>query len=587
MYGQFFNLDESAFSIAPNPKYLYLSGQHEEALAHLLYGVTRPGGFVLISGEIGTGKTTVCRSLFLEIPENTDIALIVNPNLNPDDLLASICDELKISYPEYQLSSKTYINKLNERLIQSHAEGRNTILIIDEAQNLSIESLEAIRALTNLETDEQKLLQIILMGQPELRERLSSPELEQLNQRITARFHLQALNKSEVKEYISHRLKIGNCNDEIFSDSNIDLIYKLTNGVPRLINVLCDRSLLGAFVKKKKSISNDIIRKSAAEALGIPVKEQASGKNYFAFAAAAILIAITIFIFFYDAKTLTIFNDETEKVEEAVAEARLSNEDAEIITGITTDDAENNEIDQTDDNEDMPEIVQQVAAIAADVEEQKENVQSAPIEEQQAAVSEKSESEVTVDLSSKQWAYQSLFKSWEIDYSDFNIEPCDFAQQHGLFCFPGVGDASLLQRLNRPVLLKKNTSKQENVYLLVKSIDRDDVIVVEQAGEYRVSWEQIAESWRGRYDLLWKPVTGIKFIRPGMQGNYVKAIDKNLATVFNRPPRWDDYDTYDQSLVKEVVSFQRAQKIPSDGVIGPLTQIYMNNLVRADVPKLR
>ena len=166
MYGEFFNIDENAFSIAPNPKYLFLSDQHEEALAHLLYGVTRSGGFVLITGEIGTGKTTVCRSLFLDIPEDTDIALIVNPKLNPDDLLASICDELHISYPEYNLSPKAYLNKLNERLIQSHANGRNTILIIDEAQNLSIDCLETIRALTNLETDEQKLLQIILMGQP-------------------------------------------------------------------------------------------------------------------------------------------------------------------------------------------------------------------------------------------------------------------------------------------------------------------------------------------------------------------------------------------------------------------------------------
>lgn len=586
MYGQFFNLDESAFSIAPNPKYLYLSGQHEEALAHLLYGVTRPGGFVLISGEIGTGKTTVCRSLFLEIPENTEIALIVNPNLNPDDLLASICDELKISYPEYKRSSKTYINKLNERLIQSHAEGRNTILIIDEAQNLSVESLEAIRALTNLETDEQKLLQIILMGQPELRDRLNSPELEQLNQRITARFHLKALSRSEVKEYIDHRLKIGNCNDEIFSHSNIDLIYKLTNGVPRLINVLCDRSLLGAFVQKKKIISNDIIRKAAAEALGKPVSEQPSGNNYLALAAAIAFIAITFFVFFYDSGKMNIFTDDKDNAEDvAVVSVPPQNNIEQLpVSEVATDQAEPESLKSV---ESVQEEVQRSSSLTAKVAELDESLLESPVKEKLTSDDKSLKQNEVMDLSPKQWAYQALFESWGLEYTDFSIEPCEFAQQHGLFCFPGVGDASLLQRLNRPVLLKKNTSKQEDAYLLVKYIDRDEVIVVEQSGEFRVSWEQISQSWRGRYDLLWKPVTGIKFIRPGMQGEFVKKIDENLSVVFNRPPRWDDYDAYDQSLVKEVVSFQRAQRIPSDGVIGPLTQIYMNNLVREDGPRLR
>ena len=586
MYGQFFNLDESAFSIAPNPKYLYLSGQHEEALAHLLYGVTRPGGFVLITGEIGTGKTTVCRSLFLEIPENTEIALIVNPNLNPDDLLASICDELEITYPEYKRSSKTYINKLNERLIQSHAEGRNTILIIDEAQNLSVESLEAIRALTNLETDEQKLLQIILMGQPELRDRLNSPELEQLNQRITARFHLKALSRSEVKEYIDHRLKIGNCNDEIFSHSNIDLIYKLTNGVPRLINVLCDRSLLGAFVQKKKIISNDIIRKSAAEALGKPVKEQSSNNTNLALAAAFALIAITFFVFFYDTEKNNVFNDGKDIAEDISTESiqpQIENEPLSVSEA-TTGQGEQEILESV---ESAHEEVQKNPSLTAKVAALDNDFSNKPAEEKLSSDSKREDQGEVVDLSPKQWAYKALFESWGLEYSDFSIEPCEFAQQQGLFCFPGVGDASLLQRLNRPVLLKKNTSKQEDAYLLVKYIDRDEVIVVEQSGEYRVSWEQISQSWRGRYDLLWKPVTGIKFIRPGMQGEFVKKIDENLSVVFNRPPRWDDYDAYDQSLVKEVVSFQRAQKIPSDGVIGPLTQIYMNNLVREDGPRLR
>ena len=317
MYGHYFNIDESAFSIAPNPKYLYLSSQHEEALAHLMYGVTRPGGFVLITGEIGTGKTTICRSLFKQIPDNTDIALIINPKLNTGDLLASICDELKISYSKYQASPKTYIGKLNEYLIKSHAQGRNTILIIDEAQNLSFDALENIRVLTNLETDEQKLLQIILIGQPELRDRLNSSRMEQLNQRITARFHLRALSPKQVKEYIKHRLEIGDGNKELFSNSNINCISRMTGGVPRLINVLCDRTLLGAYVRRDKKITNEVIQKAAREALGKQVKRSVFSINWamiLALSIAALLIAATALIFVYE-KDPEFFEIESKKIE--------------------------------------------------------------------------------------------------------------------------------------------------------------------------------------------------------------------------------------------------------------------------------
>ena len=393
-----------------------------------------------------------------------------------------------------------------------------------------------------------------------------------MNQRITARFHLIALSKSEVKQYISHRLTVGGCNDELFTSSNINQIYKLTGGIPRLINVLCDRALLGAFVQKKKIISNDIIHKSAAEALGKTGKKPIDIGNSALIIASLVVITVTLAIFLKD-KDLSSLVDkrETEMVDTFMLPVKPQMKVVEIP-------------------EVKPEIKTQETGVNEDVksndivnEELVEGIK--PIEA--SLVVNTNEQDISVELSAKQWAYQSLFKSWGIEYVDFAIKPCDFAQINGLFCYPGVGDAALLQRLNRPVLLKKNTSNKEESYLFVKKIDRDHVIVVEQSGEYTVSWDQIAQSWRGRYDLLWKPVADIKFIRPGMQGSFVKDIDNNLATVFNRPPRLNAYDVYSPSLVKEVVSFQRAQKIPSDGVIGPLTQIYMNNLVREDVPKLR
>ena len=583
MYGKYFNIDEGAFSIAPNPKYLYLSPQHQEALAHLLYGVTRPGGFVLITGEIGTGKTTICRSLFQEAPEETDIALIINPKLNVNDLLASICDELKISYPKTHPTSKTYISKLNEHLIKTHAEGRNTILIIDEAQNLNTDTLEAIRVLTNLETDEQKLLQIILIGQPELRDRLNAPEMEQLNQRITARFHLRALSPKQVKEYIKHRLKTGEGNEDLFSNSNINYVYKLTGGIPRLINVLCDRTLLGAYVLRKKTITNEIIQKAAREALGKRIKPRVVGINWamvMALSIAGLLIAATVLIFLYE-KNPELFvsakeTDTTKTVASNVAqvipaleEVKESGEDEVEISSVNDENLVVND-----------EEIKQVQSLVDIVEE--EIVE----EDTQQVENDKAEVEVLSSLAPRQWAFHVLFRSWNIEYSDANSNPCEFAQQHELLCFSGRGDVRMLQRLNRPVILTKGQSSQLT-YLVIQSAQQNEVVVLEPGGSHRVSWQQIQDYWQGEFELLWKPLARLEYIRPSMRGDFVKDIDRNLSIVLNRPPEGGTLSDYTDSMVEEVKIFQRMQRIVPDGVIGPLTQIYMNNLVRSDVPKLR
>lgn len=268
LYQTYFGLAEAPFSIAPTPRFLYLSQRHQEALAHLLYGLDGDGGFVLLTGEVGAGKTTICRRLLEEIPETCDVAYIFNPRLTVTDLLATLCDEFGIDRPPGDASVKSYLDRIYRHLLDGHARGRRAVLIIDEAQSLAPDVLEQMRLLTNLETSERKLLQIMLLGQPELATMLAQPELRQLAQRIVARYHLGALTKDEVGAYIRHRLEVGGTRAELFPATLVGLIHRLSGGIPRLINLICDRALLGTYVQGKPRVDRRTLAKAAAEALG-------------------------------------------------------------------------------------------------------------------------------------------------------------------------------------------------------------------------------------------------------------------------------------------------------------------------------
>ncbi len=271
MYTSYFGLKEKPFTIAPDPRYLFMSELHREALAHLVYGLQSDGCFILFTGEIGTGKTTVCRCLLGQLPPEADIAIILNPKVSVLDLLRTICEELAIPENDDPPSNKKYIDLLNAYLLGAHARGRTTAIIIDEAQNLEKDVLEQLRLLTNLETNTHKLLKIILLGQPELRNVLAAPEMLQLNQRITSRYHLQPLGSDDVQRYIRHRLMIaGGGTQRLFSDEAIRLITRLSHGIPRIINLLCDRALLGAYVEGTDTVSLDIAKKAAREVLQTP-----------------------------------------------------------------------------------------------------------------------------------------------------------------------------------------------------------------------------------------------------------------------------------------------------------------------------
>jgi general secretion pathway protein A len=271
MYVEHFGLAELPFSLTPDPRYVYMSERHREALAHLIYGINQGDGFVQLTGEVGTGKTTMCRCLLEQLPPDVDVALIFNPRLTSHELLAAVCDELRVAYPAGTDSVKLLVDSLYRHLLGAHARGRRTVLIIDEAQNLSVDVLEQVRLLTNLETARDKLLQIILIGQTELAALLERPELRQLAQRVTARYHLRPFSQDETRAYIVHRLGVAGRTRMLFSPWALREVHRLSRGVPRLINVICDRALLGAYATSRSWVDVHTVRRAAREVRGVRV----------------------------------------------------------------------------------------------------------------------------------------------------------------------------------------------------------------------------------------------------------------------------------------------------------------------------
>ncbi|MDP9142688.1 MAG: AAA family ATPase, partial [Pseudomonadota bacterium] len=268
MYVEYFQLREMPFSITPDPAYLYLTPRHQEALGHLLYGTGQYGGFVQLTGEVGTGKTTIVRSLLEQKLPDVDVAMIHNPRQSEQEFVHSICDELGVQYPRDNPTLKMLVDALNAHLLRAHAAGRRTVLIIDEAQNLMPSVLEQVRLLTNLETAKEKLLRIMLVGQPELSALLARPDLRQLASRITARYHLTALTPAETREYVEHRLRIAGAARPLFSAQSLQLVHNAARGNPRLINIICDRALMGAYALREAQVTPQVLRTAAREALG-------------------------------------------------------------------------------------------------------------------------------------------------------------------------------------------------------------------------------------------------------------------------------------------------------------------------------
>src|SRR6185437_8801310 len=415
MYLAFFGLNEKPFSITPDPRYLYLSERHAEAMAHLLYGINEAGGFVQLTGEVGTGKTTIVRSLLAQAPKNAEIALILNPRMTAPEFLLTICEELGIGVPDSATQSlKDLVDILSQYLLRAHAGGRRVVLVVDEAQNLAPEVLEQVRLLTNLETNTQKLLQIILIGQPELRELLARNELRQLAQRITGRYHLNPLSSEETTSYVRHRLRVAGATADIFNRFALEEIYRLSGGVPRVINVICDRALLGGYSLDRHRITGPLVRNAATEVFG---KRFTPPWLPWAGTAAVAVILVVASLALWRLQPWSWARARTAAPTHAATPASTSSQ----ATGDAT-------------------------AAPAAVAAAKPAVPAAPA----AAPTEPLSDLLTrySQATSTDAAFTTLFGLWGIHYTPDGTDPCTQATQHGLACLTERGSLGQLLLYN-------------------------------------------------------------------------------------------------------------------------------------------
>jgi general secretion pathway protein A len=529
MYIEFFQLREMPFSITPDPAYLYMSPRHQEALGHLLYGTGQYGGFVQLTGEVGTGKTTIVRTLLEQKFDDVDVAFIHNPRQNEQEFVQTICDELGVMYPRDDRSLKTLIDALNEHLLRVHAEGRRTVLIIDEAQNLEPGVLEQVRLLTNLETAKEKLLRIMLIGQPELSALLARPDLRQLASRITARFHLTPLGARETAEYIEHRLRVAGAHGELFTPPAIAEIHRYTKGVPRLINIVCDRSLLGAYAQNTRRISPEIVRNAAREAIGqLPDEFDPKARHRWRLIELGWGLALVASV--------------------ALLTWSLTRQRAPIAVATPTPTA---------------------AAQAAPVTATPEPPSPDPVADVRA-LQETSEALATV--------MSRLIRLWDAELvvpRGENI--CKALQKSALECYRGKGRWSDLGQMNRPAILTLDLPDQGKQYFLLTGLDTSTATFASALGPVRVPLASLDRVWTGEFLLLWRRSTRETLIDRSVGGASIAYLWQRLAALEHIAPPEPLPTHFGSRLADALKTFQRAHGLDADGVAGVRTLIALGD----------
>jgi len=568
MYHQHFGLNEAPFSIAVNPRYLFMSQRHRDALAHLLYGVSGGGGFILLTGEVGTGKTTVNRCLLEQLPDTTDLAIILNPALSAVELLATACDELKIDYPQGTESLKALTDALHRYLLDNHERGRKTVLMIDEAQHLDFDVLEQIRLLTNLETNDEKLLQIILIGQPELTEKLSRPELRQLNQRITARYNLQPLNLQETTAYIRHRLKVAGLRSgvSLFESAAVKQIHNLTRGIPRLINVLCDRALLGAYGQQRSRVNKKLIAEAAAEVFGektaVPVSQSNVGKR----ALLALLVAAASAAGGYWLNQSNV--SESNILARGPASDLSAGPDASVS---------DNDYDLSGRSSTQPS--QQPAVISRNKLGNEINAGIVDGGFSQPEVSAALGQDITPTVPAWELRIQEANERFWQAASNTPVPStvCPPPKITGLSCSKqAVNVWNDVMSLNRPVLLEMVTKDKFAAAALVLAFGDARALTWTRQGILEVPLGELADSWTGGVQYLWQAPQGwTGSVGLGSNSPVVDVIAQMFATLDGMAA--PKVESFGPALEARVRLFQEREGIAADGVVGEQTILRLND----------
>ncbi len=531
MYLRYFGLTEKPFNITPDPRFLYMSEQHREALAHLLFSTDESSSFIVLTGEVGAGKTTLCRSMLEEGVEGSRFALILNPMQSPLELLASACDEFGIDYPA-DPGIKDLVDALNRWLLARNTDNEQAILVIDEAQNLGFDTLEQIRLLTNLETGTKKLLKIILIGQPELREMLARPELRQLSQRVTARYHLQPMNAAETAAYVRHRLRVAGVSRALFTPAALKRIHRHAGGIPRKINLIADRALTGAYARQRDSVDAGMVRRAAAEvAHGAAVPPR---KRWNRLAVAAVLILsllLPLLAWRY-----------------ADHPAPLQGAGEIAATPVTT---------PPQPHDDYTAALQQALAEGAD---EPETTPPPPSATTTAPIAE-------------------LMRLWGVTIDAADPTPaCDQASAQGWQCLYLGGTIDDFVALDRPALIEAAGSPPRQ--WLIRSFDGDSFLLANGDEVESLDHATLQRRWPGRFLLLWQaPPSGTLLVHAGSAPRDIDWLTQRLARA-GFPSRG--------GVEAAIRAFQRSQGLTVDGKAGIRTLLKLERLLATQaVPTLQ
>lgn len=611
MYEQYFGLTERPFSIAPDPQYLYMSLRHKEAMAHLSYGLSQGGCFIVLTGEVGTGKTTLCRNLLGDLPSNVDVALILNANINESELLQTVCDELKIEYPS-ACSQKLLLDKINAHLLNTFADNRHTVLIIDEAQLLSRDVLEQIRLLTNLETTKSKLLQIILIGQPELNDLLGRNDLRQLSQRITARYHLDALQRNEIEEYVNYRLSVAGCKKPLFSRQALTKLHQLSSGIPRKINVLADHALLAAYAKTLAVVDAQTVKQAAKdvfiEAGDKNLVNKISGSKWLPVASVLLLLNLMFWAYnFYTQNSASVapINGSTpatgeprDQVPDAAADQAPETQPDGVL-------AASNELENPESGSSIPqnEVNGELPPSASNSQSARKPgsvvIADAPLDASLGAPSATADQTNTdqsqalgqllgtsADLTGRIATFRRLAEQWGVTLPKQLLQPaCSALAEQGLRC-QGIDSWPQVRRFNRPTIMVLEHQGQLHRVIL-QSLDGQSARLQVGQQSIQVSVAELRQRWTNNALMFWQPsAAGSSFRQLDDRSSDLPDLREQLnqALLNSRLPPLSNLDStlFDLDMSQKVFALQTRYRITADSQVGDETYLLMNEITKPE-----